>query len=255
MRQNDSGKNVYTSQDPVPFSTPHLPVYRADDGKNGVSIQDTLLEPFIIENHGNAANFDHIRSFPELQPGDTAILPQLLPQQDPSPPGAISRQLRSSGPSNFEPEDAASTTKAQLHSRRQADFEPEETARTKKARAAARCRHNNKTTLRLKDDLRERNRVAAAKHRVKKREAICSLEESVRAAGAENRILAQQVRLLREQLTHWRTLALQHLPGEGGCRCAAVHMYNAAKAHQLVNGVEDAALLLPRPPTLQASIS
>jgi hypothetical protein len=235
LRQNESGKTAYTPQKTIPLSMPGLhPFHEGDDGENGISFQDTPFEPVDEKHHEVAANIDHVRSFSQLEPGDTVVLLQLLLQPDLPPPGAVDRQSRSS---------------------RKSDFEPEETKRTRKARTAARCRYDSKTSLRLKDDLRERNRIAAAKHRIKKRKAIDTLEENARNAGKANEILGQEVRSLRNQLTHWRNLALQHVHGEGGCRCAAIRMYNAERACQLILGAESAAIELPHSSTLQASIS
>ncbi|PNS17623.1 Transcription factor atf1 [Sphaceloma murrayae] len=80
-----------------------------------------------------------------------------------------------------------------------------------------------------KDKYREKNRVAAAKCRAKKKEATDGLEENHRTQSMLNALLKQTEQNLRDELSFWRTQALQH----AFCDCAAVQDYNMKKARAL----------------------
>ena len=80
-----------------------------------------------------------------------------------------------------------------------------------------------------RDKYREKNRVAAAKCRAKKKEHIDGLEESHRTQSMLNALLKQTAQTLRDELSFWRTQALQH----GYCDCKAIQEYNMRKARAL----------------------
>lgn len=105
--------------------------------------------------------------------------------------------------------------------------------RTKQFRVAAGSQHSRKR-IRLKEELRERNRIAAAKHRKKKRKAIDSLDANLRSTSMANAVLRRQTRELRDQLARWRMLALEHGYGEDRCECAAIQRYNLQQASEIV---------------------
>lgn len=90
-----------------------------------------------------------------------------------------------------------------------------------------------------RDKYREKNRVAAAKCRAKKKEHVDGLEETHRTQGMLNALLKQTEQNLRDELSFWRTQALQH----GFCDCKAVQEYNMRKARDLAanNGMRDSA--------------
>lgn len=251
---NEGGKNVYAPRNTISLSSSRIRPYGEEIGKNGVALRDTQLKPVRVQNHGDAADFDHVRSFSEFDSGEPALLPQFLLQPDLPPPEAMDRQVTSRRRSKFELDETILMKKAQIHSSGQSNYEPEETSQVESSRAAASRWRDETTALGLKGNLRKRNRASAAKHRGKKRKAINCLQDDARDVGATNEILTQEIRLLRDQVSHWRNLALQHVDGEGGCGCAAIHMYNAEKAFQLIHGAESAAILSTRSPILQASI-
>ena len=121
------------------------------------------------------------------------------------------------------------------------DNEPTDTKSTKRARKAANCRHGKSskdTSDRFKDQLRERNRMAAAKHRVKRRAITEGMSDDLRDMKSTNELLKRQCLELRNQLSYWRMHALQHISGEDGCQCDTIHQYNAKQAVEIVLGVE-----------------
>ncbi|KAK4554423.1 hypothetical protein LTR86_008631 [Recurvomyces mirabilis] len=88
-----------------------------------------------------------------------------------------------------------------------------------------------------RDKYREKNRLAAAKCRAKKKESVGGLEVQNREMGRVNRQLKEEERRLRDELSMLRTEALQHAPGAAGCMCGDLHQYNRNKASQVVYGL------------------
>ncbi|GAM89060.1 hypothetical protein ANO11243_070940 [Dothideomycetidae sp. 11243] len=80
-----------------------------------------------------------------------------------------------------------------------------------------------------RDKYREKNRVAAAKCRAKKKEHIDGLEDNHRTQSMLNALLKQTEQNLRDELSFWRTQALQH----GFCECHAIQDYNLRKARAI----------------------
>lgn len=89
--------------------------------------------------------------------------------------------------------------------------------------------HTTNAKVDKKDKYREKNRVAAAKCRAKKKEHVDGLEENHRAQSMLNSLLKQTEQNLRDELSYWRTQALQH----AFCDCHAVQDYNLKKARAL----------------------
>jgi len=83
-----------------------------------------------------------------------------------------------------------------------------------------------------KDKYREKNRVAAAKCRAKKKEHTDSLEDTYRTQSAMNTALKQTEKSLRDELSYWRTQALQHT----FCSCHPIQEYNMRKAQSMAFG-------------------
>ena len=107
------------------------------------------------------------------------------------------------------------------------------TGRSKRARNAANQRHHqykNGNTVNAEMNhvkkKRESNRVAAAKCRVKQRQAKDDLHERYRELCRANKTMKLELRELREQFVLWRTLALQHTD----CQCNALQKYNITQA-------------------------
>ncbi|KAF1345809.1 hypothetical protein BDV97DRAFT_371846 [Delphinella strobiligena] len=80
-----------------------------------------------------------------------------------------------------------------------------------------------------REKYREKNRVAAAKCRAKKKGHVDQLEETHRTQSALNTALRQTEKSLRDELSFWRTQALQHT----FCNCRPVQEYNMRKAQSL----------------------
>ncbi|CAD0096610.1 unnamed protein product [Aureobasidium vineae] len=83
-----------------------------------------------------------------------------------------------------------------------------------------------------KDKYREKNRVAAAKCRAKKKEHTDQLEDTYRTQSAMNSALKQTEKSLRDELSYWRTQALQHT----FCSCHSIQEYNMRKAQSMAFG-------------------
>lgn len=80
-----------------------------------------------------------------------------------------------------------------------------------------------------RDKYREKNRVAAAKCRAKKKDHVDGLEDNHRTQSMLNALLKQTEQSLRDELSFWRTQALQH----GFCDCHSIQDYNLRKARAL----------------------
>jgi hypothetical protein len=83
-----------------------------------------------------------------------------------------------------------------------------------------------------KEKYREKNRVAAAKCRAKKKEHTDHLEDDHRTQNALNTALKQTEKSLRDELSFWRTQALQHT----FCDCHSIQNYNLQKAQSMTAG-------------------
>ena len=80
-----------------------------------------------------------------------------------------------------------------------------------------------------REKYREKNRVAAAKCRAKKKGHVDVLEDNHRTQGVLNNALKQTEQSLRDELSYWRTQALQHT----FCDCHSIQEYNIRKARHL----------------------
>ncbi|KAF7189991.1 Transcription factor atf21 [Pseudocercospora fuligena] len=99
-----------------------------------------------------------------------------------------------------------------------------------------------------KERYREKNRLAAAKCRSKKKTHTEGLEESARFITAQNNKLRAEERELRDMFSSLRHQALAHDPTQG-CTCQAIHMYNNNKAQEAARGaaMQFAAQSVPSP--------
>ncbi|KAI5368095.1 Putative basic-leucine zipper domain-containing protein [Septoria linicola] len=82
-----------------------------------------------------------------------------------------------------------------------------------------------------REKYREKNRLAAAKCRAKKKTHTEDLEESARHITATNSRLRAEERELRDLFSSLRHQALAHDPTQG-CQCSSIHMYNNHKAQE-----------------------
>ena len=102
-----------------------------------------------------------------------------------------------------------------------------------------------------KEKYREKNRVAAAKCRAKKKEHVDGLEDNHRTQSALNIALKQTEKTLRDELSFWRTQALQHT----FCNCRSIQDYNMQKAQNMAVGHSFAAHGPASPPALNSDRS
>lgn len=86
-----------------------------------------------------------------------------------------------------------------------------------------------------REKYREKNRLAAAKCRAKKKVNTEDLEQSAREATARNNQLRAEERHLRDMFSSLRDQALAHDPTQG-CNCSAIHSYNMHQAQKAVRG-------------------
>ncbi|KAK1076178.1 hypothetical protein LTR33_009173 [Friedmanniomyces endolithicus] len=88
-----------------------------------------------------------------------------------------------------------------------------------------------------KEKYREKNRIAAAKCRAKKKGSVDGLEEDYRRLNAIHNFLTRELRELRDEFSALRTVALQHTAATHGCGCEGLHEYNRRKASQVAYGL------------------
>lgn len=139
-------------------------------------------------------------------------------------------------------------------SKRKAQEDIAKKNRTQRARNAANTRHS-KSKVARRDSMqeadsdmgegkgqgkstnvqREKNRLAAAKCRAKKKATSEDMQENHREGSKQNSYLHREVRELRDQKAFLRNSLLQHEPGV--CQCHAIHRFNFAQAQQLAMGV------------------
>ena len=158
-------------------------------------------------------------------------------------------------PPEEEKRDSVSPTKDAADSKRK--FQEDNIAkenRTQRARNAANKRHSKskaakqdssqdpesdagegESVIKSSNMQREKNRLAAAKCRAKKKATSEEMQESHREGSKENSYLHREMRELRDQKAFLRNSLLQHEPGV--CQCHAIHRFNFAQAQQLAMGV------------------
>ena len=142
--------------------------------------------------------------------------------------------------------------KVDVSSKTQAVTENAQTARSARARHAANHRHSRRKDSSWhntgstdstegsgrREELRVKNRTAAAKCRRRKRADEAILEASYRSALAGNNALKRELRELRDLLTVCRTLALEHMHGNNDCNCEGLQQYNKNQAHMTALNVQ-----------------
>jgi hypothetical protein len=97
---------------------------------------------------------------------------------------------------------------------------------------------------------REKNRLAAAKCRAKKKANSEDMQETHREGSQQHSYLLREMRELRDQKAFLRNSLLQHEPGV--CQCHAIHRFNFAQAQQLAMGV-GAMIGHPLSPSLESA--
>lgn len=102
-----------------------------------------------------------------------------------------------------------------------------------------------------REKYREKNRVAAAKCRAKKKGHVDQLEDTHRTQSALNTALKQTEKSLRDELSFWRTQALQHT----FCSCRPVQEYNMRKAQSLATESLLGNHFTARSPSIKSSSS
>lgn len=126
-------------------------------------------------------------------------------------------------------------------------------SREQRARNAANTRHSKSKRAKATDDdvnaredsdggarkrertlslQREKNRVAAAKCRAKKKAGNEVKESEAREISAAHNFLTREVRELKNEATTLKSQLLAHRPGL--CECHGIHHYNAMQARKLV---------------------
>ena len=81
---------------------------------------------------------------------------------------------------------------------------------------------------------REKNRVAAAKCRAKKKNHNDNLEEMHRGEASKNKILKAELMGLRNELAQLKGLTLEHSPDS--CQCHGIHEYSMRQANLIARG-------------------
>lgn len=81
---------------------------------------------------------------------------------------------------------------------------------------------------------REKNRVAAAKCRAKKKNLKDNLEEVHRGEASKNKMLKAELMGLRNELAQLKGLMLEHSPEN--CHCRGIHEYSMRQASLIARG-------------------
>jgi hypothetical protein len=202
-------------------------------------------------------------SFSESVPGQVQDVPMSLTESAPRPSSTKS-QTPSAGECRPHTKPSAKSAAAAADAA---------SIRSERARNAANSRHSRakdcspsssssslSDSQRNRQDIdREKNRIAAARCRRKKRAKTEALDAEVRSAVAENNYLKREQRELRDQLTYWRMLALQHVDGQSGCFCDAIQRYNSDQAFRAVCEIDahrrdSFSLSMPEAKTEQAGL-
>lgn len=88
-----------------------------------------------------------------------------------------------------------------------------------------------------KNNYREKNRIAAARCRSRKKEHADKLEDTYRTQGTMNTALKKTEKSLRHELSYWRTQTLQHT----FCTCHRTQEHKLKKAQSMVYGTNYSA--------------
>lgn len=88
------------------------------------------------------------------------------------------------------------------------------------------------TTMTTAQSRRANNRLAAAKIRAKNKGQIEHIDNTVRELDERNSALKKDARILRDELTHLQSLALEHQT----C-CFVISSYNSRRASRVVKGL------------------
>jgi len=104
---------------------------------------------------------------------------------------------------------------------------------------------NSKAAEDKRETNQEKNRVAAAKCRAKKKSNTEDLEGRAGFVTAENTRLRAEQRELRNIFSSLRHRALAHDPTQG-CRCTSIHMYNNGKAQEVARGATEGLAVYDR---------
>lgn len=100
---------------------------------------------------------------------------------------------------------------------------------------------------------REKNRVAAAKCRAKKKSANEEREELANEYGATNNFLTREIRDLKNQKKELQNFLLAHRPGV--CDCHGIHDYNFGQAQRLVLNARRHGVEPTSSPSLESAFS
>lgn len=148
------------------------------------------------------------------------------------------------------PEESVSSQAASRKSSRASNApQPTRLNKSERARNAANTRHSRKPQQQSeengtpgsdeeledkRDKYREKNRLAAAKCRQKKKNKTDDLEEKHRDLSAQNKHLKRVERQAREELTVLRDMALKHNADSPGCNCTSLHRFNKQRVEQIL---------------------
>lgn len=200
------------------------------------------VNPFMFDNDGTSPDS------PSWSNGGPDLLPQSMQADIVNSRMSAAHQFGQVTPPD---DDASKALAAPSQPSQTAPVAQSMTAKSERARNAANQRHAKakkarKESIRKVEDeengeedevedkrerYREKNRLAAAKCRAKKKMNTEDLEESARSATAQNNRLKAEERELRDLFSSLRDQALAHDPSQG-CSCHAIHAYNMNKAQE-----------------------
>lgn len=158
-------------------------------------------------------------------------------------------------PDELERKSFANTPRTATDSQQAEEDEAGKLNRQQRARNAANTRHskskkarqdsmtdvaseegdNGRRSSKSVVDQREKNRIAAAKCRAKKKTNNEKREAEHREEAARHQFLKREERELRNEKTLLRSLILEHTPER--CQCNGIHKFNMMQAEQLLREV------------------
>lgn len=171
---------------------------------------------------------DHVsQHFGQITPSEERV-----PSSSKAPPAQAppSQETRGQDPSKLSNEQRARNAANTRHSR------------SRNAKQQQRADHADPTEAKSEDGQkpgkslhvqREKNRVAAAKCRAKKKSANEHQAEMASQFSSTNNVLTKEIRDLKNQKAEFQNLLLAHRAGV--CACHGIHDYNYGQAQRLVS--------------------
>lgn len=181
------------------------------------------------------------------------ITPRITPPEEGTPESMAQSSTDASNSSNSQQEATAKFNRSQ-RARNAANKRHSKTKKTRKDSG-----HADRSEGEADEDAqgkntnlqREKNRIAAAKCRAKKKVNSEEMQDNHRESARRNSFLHREMRALRDQKAFLLNSLLQHEPGV--CKCHTIHRFNLAQAQQMALGVGATLMGTPMSPSLNSA--